>query len=159
MVTSGSDATLDLAGSACPHAGVLVISRFPSDIDPLYLLGIMNSPVFWSFVQGTMPTMGNGRHVIRRGPLAQFSVALSERSTQSEIAHNVRQLMETSDEYERTRLKQSVDAEVMKVYRVDSTADIDSNTPARKFKSRQQSPSQPLAGFDVTNQSGRRDLN
>ena len=28
MVTSGSDATLDLIGSACPHGGVLVLSRF-----------------------------------------------------------------------------------------------------------------------------------
>jgi methylase of polypeptide subunit release factors len=137
MVTSGSDATLDLVGNACPHAGVLVISRFRSEVDPLYLLGVMNSPVFWSFVQGTMPTMGNGRHAIRRRPLAQFSVALPERSTQLEIAGSVRQLMETADKHERTCIKQTIDTEAMKIYGVDSTAGIDSNMPARKFKSRQ----------------------
>ena len=57
--------------------------------------GVVNSPVFWSFVQGTMPTMGNGRHVLRRGPLVQFFVVLSKHSIQSEIAGRVRQLMET----------------------------------------------------------------
>jgi hypothetical protein len=115
MVTSGSDATLDLIGSGCPHAGVLILSRFPGDVDPFYLLGVVNSPVFWSFVQGTMPTMGNGRHVLRRGPLWQFSVVLPKTSIQTKIAGFVRQLLEVTVENERKRLKRAIDEAVMKV--------------------------------------------
>jgi len=121
MVTSGSDATLDLIGSECPHAGVLLLSRFPGDVDPFYLLGVVNSPIFWSFVQGTMPTMGNGRHVLRRGPLAQFSVVLPSTSIQTAIAGQVRQLMDTATENERTRLKRAVDDEVMEIFGVKPT--------------------------------------
>jgi hypothetical protein len=120
MVTSGSDATLDLIGNACPHAGVLVLSRFQSHVDPFYLLGIVNSPMFWSFVQDTMPTMGNGRHVLRRGPLAQFSVVLPQTSTQCVIAGFVRQLLEVTAENERTMLKLTLDKAVMEAYGIKS---------------------------------------
>ena len=124
MVTSGSDATLDFLDSACPHAGVLVLSRFPAELDPFYLLGVVNSPIFWSFVQGTMPTMGNGRHVLRRGPFGQFSVVLPSTSIQAAIAGRVRQLMDTATENERTRSKRAVDDEVMEILGVKPTLEI-----------------------------------
>jgi hypothetical protein len=76
MVTSGADATLDTAGLAVPHAGVLVQDNLPADLDLHFLLAVLNGPSFWSFVQSTMPTMGVGRHVLRRGPLANFCVPL-----------------------------------------------------------------------------------
>lgn len=124
MITSGSSATLDFIGSACPHAGVLVLSQFPGDVDPFYLLGVVNSSVFRSFVQATMPTMGNGRHVLRRGPLAQFSVVLSSSSIQAAIAGRVRQLMDTATENERTRMKRAIDDEVMQICGVKPTVKI-----------------------------------
>ena len=108
MVTSGADATLDSTGDTCPHAGVLIFSNFPTELDPLYLLAIINSPVFWSFVRATMPTMGEGRHVLRRGPLANFRIAVPSSSTQAEIAAMVRQLMATVIDHERMLLKNAI---------------------------------------------------
>ena len=113
MVTSGADATLDSSGVACPHAGVLIVSNFPTELDPLYLLAIINSPVFWSFVRATMPTMGEGRHVLRRGPLANFRIAVPLSSIQAEIAAMVRQLMEAAIDGERTPLKGAINEAVV----------------------------------------------
>ena len=124
MITSGSDASLDSSGGDCPHAGVLVLSDFPTEIDPFYLLGVINSPVFWTFVQNTMPTMGNGCHVLRRGPLAHFSVVLPSSSIQAAIVGRVRQLMETAAANERTRLKLAIDTAVMETYGINPNPKI-----------------------------------
>jgi methylase of polypeptide subunit release factors len=112
MVTSGADATLDIAGSAVPHAGVLVLDNLPADLDLHFLLAVLNSPSFWSFVWNTMPTMGVGRHVLRRGPLADFCVPLPSSAFQTDIAAMVRQLMSVSTTCERTRLKNTIDAAI-----------------------------------------------
>ena len=45
-------------------------------IDPLYLLAVCNSSVFWAFVQHKMPTMGIGRHTIRLERLRQFPLVV-----------------------------------------------------------------------------------
>ena len=113
MVTSGADATLDTDGAAVPHAGVLILDDLPAGLDPHFLQAILNSPVFWSFVRSTMPTMGVGRHVLRRGPLADFCVPLPSSASQAEIAAMVRRLMSVSTIRERTRLKKTIDAAIL----------------------------------------------
>jgi SAM-dependent methyltransferase len=113
MVTSGADATLDIDNAAVPHAGVLILHNIPAELDPHFLLAVLNSPVFWSFVRSTMPTMGVGRRVLRRGPLAGFRVPLASAVAQSEIAAMVRHLMSVSTPCDRTRLKNSIDAAIL----------------------------------------------
>jgi hypothetical protein len=76
MVTSGEDVTITDMDTPVPHAGVLVLDNLPAALDPHDLLAVLNGPAFWSFVRGAMPTMGEGRHVLRRGPLAEFRVPL-----------------------------------------------------------------------------------
>jgi hypothetical protein len=92
-----------------PHAGVFVLDNFPAALDPHFLLAVLNGPLFWSFVRGTMPTMGEGRHVLRRGPLAGFRVPLASEAAQFEIAALVKQLMVVKTASERDRLKHLID--------------------------------------------------
>ena len=120
MVTAGADATLDCTSCAVPHAGVLVLDNFPTKLDPHFLLAVLNSSVFWAFVRGTMPTMGEGRHVLRRGPLAEFRTALPSQCIQSEIASMVKQLLSISTASDRTRLKVLIDHAVLGCYGLDS---------------------------------------
>ena len=37
---------------------ILMLTPDQSRIDPYYLLGVLNSQLFWFFVRQTMPTMG-----------------------------------------------------------------------------------------------------
>ena len=69
--------------------------------------------MFWSFVQGTMPTMGEGRYVLRRGPLADFRVAVPASPVQTEIASMVRMLMATAIDMERMHLKTAINEAVL----------------------------------------------
>lgn len=116
MVTSGADATLDTGGVAVPHAGVLVLDNLPAELDPHFLLAVLNSPAFWSFVRSAMPTLGEGRHVLRREPLADFRVPLPTKAVKSEIAALVKQLMAATDLGEHTRLKSSIDHAVQNCF-------------------------------------------
>ena len=56
-----NDFTLDPDGQYLGHAGVLMLVPDVRRLDPYYLLGVLNSRVFWFFVRQTMPTMGKGR--------------------------------------------------------------------------------------------------
>ena len=123
MVTSGADATLDSTGIIFPPAGVLIFSSFPTEFDPLYLLAVINSPVFWSFVRGTMPTMGEGRYVLRRGPLADFRVAVPASPAQTEIASMVRLLMATPIDQERMHLETAINEALLGIYGHSSNAE------------------------------------
>ena len=113
MVTSGADATLDTGGAAVPHAGILVLDNLRAELDPHFLLAVLNSPVFWSFVRSTMPTMGEGRRVLRRGPLAGFRVPLPSAVAQAEIAEMVKQLMAAPAAGEGSGLKNMIDDAVL----------------------------------------------
>ena len=116
MVTSGADATLDTDGAAVPHVGVLALDNLPAELDTPFLLAVVNSPVFRSFVRSTMPTLGAGRHVLRRGPLAGFRVPLASTAAQSEIAAIVMYLMTAPTASERLRLKTTIDDAVLSCF-------------------------------------------
>lgn len=78
MIGSGGDAALDEDGSLLGHAGVLMLMPESRKIDPWYLLGVLNSRVFWFFVCQMMPTMGEGRRVLRREALRRFPLVVTE---------------------------------------------------------------------------------
>jgi hypothetical protein len=105
--------TITETDTAVPHAGVLVLDNFPVALDPHYLLAVLNGSGFWAFVRGTMPTMGEGRQVLRRGPLAGFRVPLASESAQAEVVALTRRLLVTTSASERIRLKGLIDEVVL----------------------------------------------
>ncbi|MGD0768021.1 MAG: DNA methyltransferase [Tepidisphaeraceae bacterium] len=72
-ISAGHDSTLigPDAKMIC-HSSVLVLVPDSDHVNPLFLLGILNSGTFWAFVRATMPTMGEGRHALRLHQLRQF---------------------------------------------------------------------------------------
>jgi adenine-specific DNA-methyltransferase len=95
LVCSGGDFTIDQEGLYLGHAGTLLLAADPRQVDPCYLLGVLNSRVFWFFVRQTMPTMGHGRHVLRRSALRHFPLVVSNlsRGGQQQVAEAVRGLL------------------------------------------------------------------
>jgi len=53
------------------HSTLLEIVPHPP-VDPWFLLAILNSNVFWRYIQMTMPTMGHGRHILRLQRVKEF---------------------------------------------------------------------------------------
>jgi hypothetical protein len=87
---------------------------------------VLNSQVFWFFVRQTMPTMGEGRHILRRSTLRRFPVVLADREPQAEarrqIADAVRRLLADGvDQPERPRLLLQVERRVAELYGIDPT--------------------------------------
>ena len=76
LICSGGDFTVDVEGNMLAHSTVLLLAPDPRRVDPFYLLGVLNSRAFWFFVRQTMPTMGEGRHVLRRTTLRRFPLAV-----------------------------------------------------------------------------------
>ncbi len=56
------------------HNSVVVIVPDASKIDPHYLLGILNSSIFWRFIRLTTPYMGCGRQVLRLSDVRRFPI-------------------------------------------------------------------------------------
>jgi hypothetical protein len=95
LICSGGDFTMDCEGRYSGHAGTLALVTDQRQVDPFYLLGVLNSRVFWFFVRHTMPTMGEGRHVLRRSTLRRFPLVVSGSSEdgRQQIANAVRGLL------------------------------------------------------------------
>jgi hypothetical protein len=95
-ISSRPDYAIDLDGSQLCHSSVLLLAPTSSSIDPLMLLGIFNSSIFWTFVQSIMPTMADG-HAIRVTRLRSFPLPfpLQQRlkSDAKEIADVVSELL------------------------------------------------------------------
>lgn len=82
---------------------------------------MLNSRVFWFFVRQTMPTMGPGRHVLRRATLRQFPVVVSEqtREARTRIADAVRVILAGSGA-DRDGLLEEIERFVAGLYGVDA---------------------------------------
>lgn len=95
MATAGGSASLDPEGAWLCHAGVLALTNPPPGIGPEGLLGVLNSRVFTAFIRSSMPTLGEGRHVVRRTGLRSFALpSAGERDDLwREIAETVRVLL------------------------------------------------------------------
>src|SRR5262245_26528303 len=91
-------------------------------VDPFSLLGVLNSRVFWFFVRQTMPTMGEGRHVLRRYTLRRFPLVVSESSqdARQQIATAVRGLLGIGEALsERSQLLADIERLVAQLYGIE----------------------------------------
>ncbi len=71
-ICSGGDFTFDIDDGFLCHSSVLILVPMSKRLNPYFLLGILNSSVFWTFVHSTMPTMGEGRHSLRTCEMKKF---------------------------------------------------------------------------------------
>ncbi len=93
----GSSAfTLDTAGVLC-HNSVVMISSGAADIDPFFLLGVLNSQLFRTYVRHRAPSVRFGGHALRIHMLRGFPLALPHGKDkvriQSQIAQRSRELL------------------------------------------------------------------
>ena len=96
MIDSGCGFTLDIRGQLLCHSSTITI--YPDgNVDPYYLLGVLNSDVFWEFIRHRTPTMGNGRHVYRINQVRRFPLVLprenDDRRNTQRISELARELM------------------------------------------------------------------
>ena len=70
-ISSRPGSTLDSAGTLLCNGSVILLATTSGLINPLLLLGILNSSVFWLFVRSSMPTVGDGR-ALRLASLRRF---------------------------------------------------------------------------------------
>jgi len=123
LICSGGDFTIDREGRYLGHAGTLMLTADQRQVDSFYLLGVLNSQVFWFFVRQTMPTMGHGRHVLRRSALRRFPLVVcdSSREGRQQIADAVRGLLVDSvTQAERSRVLAEIERLVAELYGIDS---------------------------------------
>ncbi len=121
LICSGGDFTMDQEGLYLGHAGTLLLATDQWQVDPFYLLGVLNSWVFWFFVQQTMPTMGHGRHVLRRSTLRRFPLVVSgsSRDARQQVAEAVHGLLAVG-QADRPRLLDEVERLVAELYGIDA---------------------------------------
>lgn len=122
LICSGGDFMIDCEGRYLGHAGTLLLVADQRQVDPFYLLGVLNSRVFWFFVRQTMPTMGEGRHVLRRSTLRRFPLVVSgpSQDAQQQIAAAVRGLVVANETLpERPQLLANIERLVAQLYGID----------------------------------------
>jgi len=79
----GKNFTLDTRQGILYHSTVAIVRPDPNTISPHYLLGVLNSEVFWLFVRHTMPTIGPERYICRILTLRDFPLVTPEGPAQS----------------------------------------------------------------------------
>jgi hypothetical protein len=123
LICSGSDFTMDTSGQYLGHAGTLMLVADQRQVDPFYLLGMLNSWVFWFFVRQTMPTMGHGRHVLRRSTLRRFPLIAfgSSQDARQQIADAVRRLLDSIAQAERSLVFAEIERLVAELCGIGST--------------------------------------
>jgi hypothetical protein len=72
-ITAGGDSTLDVEGKFLCHNSLLILTFPRENAEAFAMLAIFNSRVFWTFLEGTMPTMGPDR-VLRVQRLLQYPI-------------------------------------------------------------------------------------
>jgi hypothetical protein len=134
LICSGGDFTIDPEGRYLGHAGTLMLTADQRRVDPFYLLGVLNSRVFWFFVRQTMPTMGHGRHVLRRSTLGRFPLVVSDpsRELRQQIADAVRGLLaDGAPKAARSRVLEEIERQVAELYGTDQ-AELSASEPGRQ---------------------------
>lgn len=121
LICSGGDFTIDREGQYLGHAGTLMLVVDQRRVDPFYLFGVLNRQVFWFFVRHTMPTMGHGRHVLRRSALRRFPLVVSDssRETRQQVADAVRGLLEGVASTERPQVLVKIEQLVAELYGIE----------------------------------------
>lgn len=92
------------------HSTVVAVRPASDVLSPYYLLGILNSEVFWRFTQHWMPAIGPERYICRVLALRDFPLVIPEgpaQSTCKEIAALAKELCDGSLEARRRQDAQS----------------------------------------------------
>ena len=123
-IFSGGDFTADERGDILCHGTLLLVQATRDDIDPRWLLGVLNSRVFREYARSVLPTIGDGRHAIRLSSLRQFPIPLGQglgaNPLQIEIGNAVGRLLEdVLAPEERRRLIERIEELVSELYEVD----------------------------------------
>ncbi len=79
----GRNFTIDARQGTLCHSTVVIVRPDANTISPYYLLGILNSEMFWLFTQHRMPAIGPERYICRVLALRDFPLVLPEGSAQS----------------------------------------------------------------------------
>ena len=99
---------------------MVIVRPDANTISPYYLLGILNSEVFWLFTQHRMPAIGPERYICRVLVLRDFPLVLPEGAAQStceEIAVLGKELCDSSLEIcRRQDARSQIDALVKALY-------------------------------------------
>jgi hypothetical protein len=98
-VDFGRNFTLDARQDALCHSTVVIVRPDANIISPHYLLGILNSEVFWLFTRHRMPAIGPERYICRGFALRDFPIVLPDgpaQSTCEEIAVLAKELCDRS---------------------------------------------------------------
>jgi hypothetical protein len=134
LICSGGDFAMDQEGRYLGHAGTLMLTADQRRVDPFYLLGVLNSRVFWFFVRQTMPTMGHGRHVLRRSTLGHFPLVVSDpsRELRQQIADAVRGLLaDGAPKVAQPRVLEEIERQVAELYGTDQ-AELSASEPGHQ---------------------------
>jgi hypothetical protein len=79
----GRNFTIDARQGTLCHSTVVIVRPDANTISPYYLLGVLNSEIFWLFTQHRMPAIGPERYICRVLALRDFPLVLPEGSAQS----------------------------------------------------------------------------
>ena len=102
-----------------------VILIFPDEniINPYFLLAVLNSKVFWTWVQHRMPTLGSGWHSYRVSILRKFPIPIPGQNNQlfDKVADLAAKLLKKLNETDRTSILSSIDSMVGELYGISET--------------------------------------
>ena len=97
----------------------------PDGVNPYFLLGLLNSSVFWRYAQFRTPTMGLGRHVYRLSALRDFPVPViagANTDIAEKIAHVAAEIATATCRSEAESRRQQIDQLVQTLYGVRDLA-------------------------------------
>ncbi len=83
---------LDTEGILCHH-GLLTIAPLGDEIDPHYMLGVLNSGVMWRYISFRAGRMGTGRRVLRLGLAKRLPFVLPQTARQQTLAAGIAKLV------------------------------------------------------------------
>ena len=103
------------------HESVVYLAPDSTAPDPYFLLGVLNSDLFWRYAKLTTPTIGRGRHALRLSALRRFPLVLPSSGKPQYTAQRIAELagrLVRSHAFtqEKQRLKTVLDREVRILY-------------------------------------------
>jgi adenine-specific DNA-methyltransferase len=114
---------LDPGRNVLLHGSVLSITA-PEYVEPGYLLGVLNSTVFWQYARHRSKHMGPCRQLARTGLLRDFPIVVPRSRQQVALAQRIVSLAHRcariADDGERQSLYVEVDLCVSKIYGIDA---------------------------------------
>lgn len=119
----GGNFAIDVRTCILYHSTVAIVQPDPAAFSPYYLLGVLNSEVFWLFTRHRMPAIGPERYICRGLALRDFPLVLPKGSAQStcgEIAVLAKELCDSSLGVRRRQAAQlQIDALAKALYGID----------------------------------------